>query len=128
MIFMSYTMYMVWSVFLHEEFEQWFDSQDEALKEAIAAILDVLEEEGPRLGRPYVDTVKGSAFTNMKELRVQYAGEPWRLLFAFDPERTAIILLGGSKQGNKRWYEENIPTADKRFAEHLEQLKKKEKP
>jgi hypothetical protein len=121
-------MYMTWSVFFHEEFEVWFDGQDDALKEAIAAILDVLKEEGPLLGRPYVDTVKGSTFLNMKELRVQHTGEPWRLLFAFDPERSAIVLLGGSKQGKNRWYEENIPIADKRFDEHLERLKKRNKP
>jgi hypothetical protein len=85
-------MYMVWSVFFYEEFEQWFDSQNKALKEAIAAILDVLEEEGPLLGRSYGDTVKGSAFTNMKELRVQYTSEPWRLLFALDSD--SIVSRG----------------------------------
>jgi hypothetical protein len=60
----------------------------------------------------------------MKELRVQFKGSPWRILFAFDPERKAILLVGGNKQGNKRWYKENIPIADKRFKDYLEQLKR----
>ena len=60
----------------------------------------------------------------MKELRVQFRGAPWRILFAFDAERKAILLVGGNKQGNKRWYKENIPIADKRFKEYLEQLQR----
>jgi hypothetical protein len=62
----------------------------------------------------------------MKELRVQFRGEPWRILFAFDTERKAILLLGGNKAGNSQWYEENIPIADKRFSDHLEMLEQKE--
>ena len=61
----------------------------------------------------------------MKELRVQYRGEPWRILFAFDPKRSAILLLGGNKAGNARWYTENLPIADKRFTQHLEELQHK---
>jgi hypothetical protein len=81
-----------------------------------------LEEEGPQLGRPYVDTVAESIFPNMKELRVQHKGDPWRILFAFDFERAAILLVGGNKRGNKRWYKEYIAIADRRFQEHLDQL------
>ncbi len=73
------------------------------------------------MGRPYVDTVKGSAFTNMKELRVQHDGNPYRILFAFDPQRQAVLLIGGNKRGDKRWYEKSISVADKRFAEYLEE-------
>lgn len=86
---------MAWKIFFHNEFNQWFDEQDESLREAIASLLDVLEEEGPQLGRPYVDTVAESIFPNMKELRVQHKGDPWRILFAFDFERAAILLVGG---------------------------------
>jgi hypothetical protein len=78
--------------------------------------------EGPLLGRPYVDTLKGSKYPNLKELRVQYKGEPWRILFAFDPIRQAIVLVGGNKTGDKRWYEKNIPIAETRFTEHLKTL------
>ncbi|WP_420485283.1 type II toxin-antitoxin system RelE/ParE family toxin [Iningainema tapete] len=115
----------MWEILFHDEFEAWFDQQDPALQEEIAAVLDVLSEEGPTLGRPYVDTISESSFNNMKELRVQFRGFPWRILFAFDPERKAILLVGGNKQGNKRWYEENIPIADKRFKEHLEELQRR---
>ena len=86
-------------------------------------MLSILAEQGPSLGRPRVDTLEGSAFKNMKELRIQYGGEPWRILFAFDPTRQAILLVGGNKTGNKRWYRENILIADARYQRHLELLK-----
>jgi hypothetical protein len=121
---MSYTSGMIWEIIFHDQFEVWFDQQDPALQEEIAAVLDVLSSEGPTLSRPYVDTIEESSFNNMKELRVQFKGSPWRILFAFDPVRKAILLLGGNKRGNKRWYKENIPIADKRFRDYLEQLKR----
>jgi hypothetical protein len=74
------------------------------------------------LARPYADTLKGSAFPNMKELRVQHAGRPYRTLFAFDPRRCAILLIGGDKTGNKRFYEEMIPKAESIYAQHLREL------
>ena len=77
---------------------------------------------GPHLGRPYVDTLEGSAFTNMKELRIQFHGDPWRVLFAFDPNCAAILLVGGNKQGDKRWYKKNLAIADGRFQRHLKRL------
>jgi hypothetical protein len=92
------------------------------LQDEVLAIVKVLAESGPKLGRPRVDTLKGSAFNNMKELRIQYQGEPWRILFAFDPLRQAILLIGGNKSGNKRWYKENISLADQRYEQYLETL------
>jgi hypothetical protein len=86
-----------------------------------------LRERGPQLGRPYVDTVEGSAFTNMKELRVQFRGDPWRILFAFDPRRSAILLVGGNKRGDNRWYKKHLPIADERFRRHLERLERDER-
>lgn len=77
---------------------------------------------GPSLGRPHVDGVKGSGFGNMKELRVQVAGKPWRILFAFDPIRGAVLLLGGDKTGDARWYKVHVPIADARFRRHLDSL------
>ena len=118
---------MTWEILFHSEFEEWFDEQEAPLREAIASVLDVLEEEGPLLGRPYVDTIKESKFPNMKELRVQHQGRPWRVLFAFDPKRQAILLVGGDKGGEKRWYKESIPIAERRFNEHLRTLKDEEK-
>ncbi|MEQ8974703.1 MAG: type II toxin-antitoxin system RelE/ParE family toxin [Coleofasciculus sp. C1-SOL-03] len=95
--------------------------QNDEIQESIAMVLDILEEQGASLGRPYVDTIKGSSLPNMKELRVQHAGEPYRILFAFDPKRQAVLLLGGNKSGDKRWYEKNIPIAERRFREYLEE-------
>ena len=104
----------------------WFAGLVETLQDAILAHVMLLRERGPQLGRPYVDTVEASTFTNMKELRVQFHGEPWRILFAFDPARAAILLVGGNKQGDKRWYKKYIPIADQRFRKHLERLARNE--
>jgi hypothetical protein len=77
---------------------------------------------GPLLSRPFADTISGSRHANMKELRVQHQGRPYRILFAFDPRRCALLLLGGDKTGNDRWYEEFVPVADSLFDEHLRKL------
>jgi hypothetical protein len=114
---------MEWDVILHEEFAVWLGELEVRVREEIRGHLILLAERGPNLGRPYVDTVKGSEFTNMKELRVQVAGDPWRVLFAFDPSRSAIVLIGGNKAGDKRWYKTHIPIADARYREHLNRLK-----
>lgn len=116
---------MAWTVRLDEEFLVWFNGLEEGLQDEIAANARSLEELGPNLGRPRVDTLKGSAYPNMKELRIPYQGEPWRILFAFDTERAAILLLGGNKAGDKRWYDKNIPIADRRYKRHLQSLKQK---
>ena len=113
---------MEWNVLLDNEFADWLDSLSETVRIEILASAGLLRIRGPQLGRPYVDTVKGSRFTNMKELRVQVGGDPWRILFAFDPQRSAILLVGGNKRGNKRWYKTWIPIAEARFARHLESL------
>ena len=113
---------MEWEVLFDEEFAAWLESLDEGLEVEILAHVQLLREFGPNLGRPRVDTVKGSKYPNMKELRVQYQGDPWRILFAFDPERAAILLVGGNKRGDKRWYQKHIRLADQRFKRHLEGL------
>lgn len=113
---------MEWLVEFHPECSIWFEKLEPDLQIEMLANLRVLSQLGPGLGRPRVDTVKGSAYPNMKELRVQFRGEPWRILFAFDPRRTAIILLGGNKAGDSRWYKTNIPIADARYGQHLEEL------
>ncbi|MBS1814199.1 MAG: type II toxin-antitoxin system RelE/ParE family toxin [Acidobacteria bacterium] len=82
-------------------------------------LVNVLMHKGPSLGRPQADTIKGSVFSNMKELRVQSAGHPLRIFFAFDPRRMAILLIGGDKTGNKRFYEQMIPLADEIYRRHL---------
>jgi hypothetical protein len=77
-------------------------AEEPDVQDSIAMVLDILENQGSSLGRPYVDTIKGSAFTNMKELRVRHDGNPYRILFAFDPQRQAVLLIGGNKKGDKR--------------------------
>jgi hypothetical protein len=113
---------MEWEVLFDEAFTTWFQGLAEDLQDEILAHVVVLRERGPQLGRPCVDTVEGSEFPNMKELRVQFRGEPRRILFAFDPDRAAILLVGGNKRGDKRWYKKHIPIADARFKQHLRRL------
>ncbi len=115
---------MLWEVLAHNDFAEWFAGLEAGAQNEIAAMLGVLATHGPTLGRPRVDVVKGSRFANMKELRVQYQGEPWRILFAFDPKRRSILLVGGNKRGDKRWYTTHIPIADARFAQHLNEMEK----
>ena len=112
---------MSWLVSAHPEFNNWLLSLESEERIEISANIELLKELGPHLGRPTVDHVKGSKFKNMKELRIQHKGKPWRILFAFDPRRSAILLVGGNKGGDDRWYKKNIPIADARFAEHLKE-------
>ena len=114
---------MEWDVQLDDDFATWLAGLDADLRNEIIAHANLLRARGPRLGRPYVDTLEGTAFLNMKELRVQFRGDPWRILFAFDPHRAAILLVGGNKRGDKRWYKKHLPIADERFRRHLERLK-----
>jgi hypothetical protein len=113
---------MEWDVLLDEEFAEWLEALVEGLQVEILAHVELLREFGPNLGRPRADTVKGSKYGNMKELRIQYQGDPWRILFAFDPNRAAILLVGGNKRGDKRWYRKHIRIADSRYKRHLEAL------
>jgi hypothetical protein len=113
-----------WEVLLHEEVEAWFLAlceDDPPTANLVAAAIDLLGEEGPMLGRPLVDKVKGSRHHNMKELRPGSAGDSEvRMLFAFDPARQAILLVAGDKSGQWRsWYDRAIPVADVRLDEHL---------
>jgi hypothetical protein len=113
---------MEWDVQFDEDFAAWLAGLEADLRNEIIAHANLLRQHGPQLGRPYVDTLEDSAFTNMKELRVQFRGDPWRILFAFDPHRAAILLVGGNKRGDKRWYKKQLPIADERFRRHLRRL------
>lgn len=116
---------MEWELLLDEDFEAWLFEQEAGVRKEVAAVAALLKERGPLLGRPQVDTVKTSRFTHMKELRIQYKGQPWRILFAFDPKRRSILLVGGNKRGEKRWYDIHIPIADARYAKHLQAMEDK---
>jgi hypothetical protein len=113
---------MGWTIIFHAAFRDWLYEQEEDVQDSIFAGIGLLKQEGPLLGRPYVDTLQGSQYPNLKELRVQHSGEPWRILFAFDTVRQAVVLVGGNKTGDARWYKKNIPIAERRFSEHLETL------
>lgn len=107
-----------------DEFERWWEKLVEAEQVSIAAIVGLLENLGPKLGFPYSSGIFGSKHSHMRELRVQHAGNPYRILYAFDPRRTAMLLLGGDKTGDDRWYESAIHKADQLYDEHLAILKK----
>ena len=116
-----------WEVSLHREVEAWYLSiceSDPETADLVEHAIDQLAVEGPSLGRPLVDRIKGSRYHNMKELRPASAGaSEIRLLFAFDPMREAIFLVAGDKSGNwEGWYREAVPLADSRYAEHLRAL------
>ena len=118
---------MAWEVEYTDEFRVWWDSLNEDEQEDVDTMIQVLEEKGPNLRRPYSDVIEISKYPNMKELIIQHKGRPYRVLYAFDPRRNAILLLGGDKTGNDRWYEENVPKADKIYGEYLETLRKEGK-
>jgi hypothetical protein len=114
----------MWEVEYTDEFGVWWETLDEWEQESVGASVELLRQMGPQLPRPHADTLTGSKHTNMKELRTQHQGRPIRTLFAFDPRRTAILLIGGDKTGDKRFYERMIPLADRLYDEHLESLRK----
>lgn len=114
---------MLWEVELTDEFGQWYGDLSEDEQEDVRVAVDALEERGPALGRPFADTVKGSRHANMKELRPPEGN--LRVLFAFDPRRMAILLIGGDKTGRwRKFYQRMIPVADDLYDEHLKELRK----
>lgn len=118
-----------WLVVFHPEFEPEFDRLDEDVQDELLAQAGLLEKFGPHLGRPSVDTLKGSTHANMKELRFDAADGVWRVAFAFDPERQAILLVAADKSGTsaKRFYKRLIAKADARFGSHLAALKERKR-
>lgn len=117
---------MTWDVEFEDEFDTEFDDFTDPVKTELLARAKVLAQFGPMLGRPNVDTLNGSEYANMKELRFNADDGVWRVAFAFDPERKAILLCGGDKEGKdqNRFYKDLIRVADRRFKNHLERLKK----
>ena len=120
---MSYSPYTEWPVEYTDEFETWWERLTEAEQEDVAAKVILLQRLGPALPRPHADVVRSSRYANMKELRIQHAGRPYRVLYAFDPRRCAILLIGGDKTGNDRWYEIFVPRADRLYGEHIASLR-----
>lgn len=113
---------MAWEVILLDEVEGWLLSLDPETADLVVNAIDLLEDQGPTLGRPYADRVKDSKIHNMKELRPGSAGtSEVRILFVFDPKRQAVLLVAGDKSGAwQTWYREAIPLAEKRYTAYLE--------
>ena len=118
---------MKWKVEFDPAFEAEFDELSQEVQDELLAQAKLLEQFGPELGRPRVDTLNGSAHANMKELRFDADGGVWRVAFAFDPERKPMLLVGGDKSGGgeKRFYKQFIRKADERFDAHLARIKEK---
>lgn len=115
---------MEWPVEFTDEFETWWNGLDEGEQEDVAAYVELLEKRGPSSPHPYSCRIEGSRHSHMRLLRVQLAGRPYRVLYAFDPRRSAILLIGGDKTGNTRWYDEFVPIADDLSDEHIETLRR----
>lgn len=114
---------MAYEVEVTDLFKDWYeDTLSEPEQNSVERIVLLLEEAGPALGFPYSSGVKGSKYNNMRELRIQHEGRPYRVLYAFDPSRTALLLLGGDKTGDDRWYDKMVPRADEIYARHLKDL------
>jgi hypothetical protein len=114
-----------WTIVFCAEFDAEFRDLEPAVQDELLAQLLVIERFGPQAGRPRVDTLNGSKFANMKELRFMAEGGVWRVAFAFDPDRQAIVLSAGDKSGGSeaRFYRSLIRRADARFVSHLSSLK-----
>ena len=129
MLLTTYVLYiisfsMTWEVEFHPAFDPEFDALAPDVQDELLAQAKFIEAFGPTLGRPRADTLKGSRHANMKELRFTVAGGVWRIAFAFDSERKAILLVAGDKAGagTRRFYQRLIRQADERFDLHLDRL------
>ena len=115
---------MSWEVEYTNEFGEWWGNLSEKQQDAVAASVALLSEYGPNLPFPYSSNIKTSQYGHMRELRVQRGGKPIRVFYAFDPRRTSILLIGGDKTGNNRFYEEYVPVADALYDDHLKRLRR----
>ncbi len=116
---------MAWGVEYTDQFESWWHSLSEAEQAEIDSKVALLEEQGPLLPRPHADVIASSRHSNMKELRGKVSERYLRVLYAFDPRRTALLLIGGDKTGDPKWYEKFVPVADDLFDQHLKRLAEK---
>lgn len=115
---------MLWEVEYTDEFEAWWSCLTIEEQESVTASVELLENFGTNLKFAHSSGINGSRHGHMRELRTQHQGRPFRTLYAFDPRRSAVLLIAGDKTGDGRWYDTHIPIADKLYDEHLEQLKR----
>jgi hypothetical protein len=111
-----------WEVEFTDEFGTWWNGLDAEEQSTVDAYVSLLIEHGPALPYPYNSKVESSRHAHMRELRVQHAGRPIRIFYAFDPRRVAVLLIGGDKTGDDRFYERIVPIADRLYDEHLEEV------
>ena len=113
---------MAWRVEFSDEFGEWWNSLTAAEQKSVDFTVRLLQALGPALKMPHSSGVATSRHAHMRELRIQHEGRPYRVLYAFDPRRAAMLLIGGDKTGNDRWYEEYVPLADAIYDRHLREL------
>jgi hypothetical protein len=119
---------MSWDVEFTDEFASWWGDLDEDEQDSIDQGVGLLEARGPSLPFPYSSDINDSKHGNMRELRIQHRGEPYRVFYAFDPRRSAILLIGGNKTGDDQFYERMVPIADRVYDEHLLELEQAKDP
>lgn len=114
----------MWQIETLDAFDEWWKTLTEQEQDDSTATIELLQEKGVHLPFPFSSGIEGSKFSHMRELRIQSHGDPIRVFYAFDPKRTAILIIGGIKTGKgKRFYKDYIPKADKLFEKHLESMK-----
>jgi len=117
---------VTWEVEVTNEFKVWWNGLTEDERISVERSVLLLEERGPHLPFPYSSGVNGSRHAAMRELRVQHQGRPYRMLYIFDPRRVALLLLGGDKTGNDRWYEKHVPLADQLYENYLAEIEEED--
>jgi hypothetical protein len=115
---------MAWNVEHTDEFAEWYHGLNEGQQDDITAVGLLLMEQGPQLPFPYSSGINGSKHAHMRELRVQSGGRPLRVFYAFDPRRSAILLIGGDKTGDGRFYQRMVPIADALYDVYLDEIRK----
>lgn len=116
---------MTWNVDYTDEFGEWWESLADDAQESVDTVVLLLRQLGPQLPFPYSSKISNSSIAHLRELRIQHRGNPFRVLYAFDPRRSAILLIGGNKKGNDRWYETFVPLAERLYEAHLRTIRGK---
>lgn len=111
----------MWEVVVVDAVRDWYDAMSDPEADALEASITLLEQHGPTLPFPHSSAIQGSSIA-MRELRYQHRGEPYRVLYIFDPKRRAVLLLGGCKGGDDRWYKRSIPAAERRYSQYLDEM------
>jgi hypothetical protein len=114
----------VWDVEYTDEFEDWWGGLDSGEQDSVAHVVQLLVKEGPMLPFPYSSDIGSAKRHDIRELRIQHAGRPYRVLYVFDPRRLALLILGGDKTGEPRWYELHVPRAEKIYDQYLAELRR----